>query len=70
VFVDTTKAIFDTDDGFAVATGNDFGADGVNSAPEGTISSSDLPYKYTLAATDTVEASVEANAGVTVSFSA
>jgi len=69
VFSGCSDDIFDTDDGFAVATGNDLG-DGTNTAPTGTISSSDIPYDYTLLATDEVQASVLASAGATVSFSA
>ncbi|KAK0227121.1 polysaccharide lyase family 1 protein [Armillaria nabsnona] len=68
VFTGTTDAIYSTDGGYAVASGNDFGDDGENTAPTGTISASSLGYSYTLLATSKVASSVQSNAGQTLSF--
>ncbi|TRM68160.1 polysaccharide lyase family 1 protein [Schizophyllum amplum] len=67
VFVDSKKALYSTDEGFAVATGNDFG-NSENTASEGTLTSMD--YEYTLLDTSEVAASVQASAGQTLDFSA
>lgn len=48
-----------------MATGNDFG-DGENTAPEGTLNS--VPYTYDLLETADVAASVQADAGATLSW--
>ncbi|KAK0492738.1 pectate lyase B [Armillaria luteobubalina] len=68
VFTGTTKAIYSTDGGYAVASGNDFGDDGKNTASTGTISASSLGYSYTLLATSKVASSVKSSAGQTLSF--
>ncbi|KAK0191711.1 polysaccharide lyase family 1 protein [Armillaria mellea] len=68
VFTGTTDAIYSTDGGYAVASGNDFGDDGKNTALTGTISASSLGYSYTLLATSKVASSVQSNAGQTLSF--
>ncbi|PBK72130.1 pectate lyase [Armillaria solidipes] len=68
VFTGTTDAIYSTDGGYAVASGNDFGDDGENTAPTGTIFASSLGYSYTLLATSKVASSVQSNAGQTLSF--
>ncbi|KAK0231593.1 polysaccharide lyase family 1 protein [Armillaria fumosa] len=68
VFTGTTDAIYSTDGGYAVASGNDFGDDGENTAPAGTISASSLGYSYTLLATSKVASSVKSSAGQTLSF--
>ncbi|KAL1708602.1 polysaccharide lyase family 1 protein [Schizophyllum commune] len=67
VFVSSKKALYSTDEGFAVAKGNDFG-DSENTAPEGTLSSVD--YQYTLLDTTEVASSVQSSAGQTLDFSA
>ena len=59
--------LYATDEGFAVAKGNDFG-DSENTAPEGTLSSVD--YEYTLLDTTEVASSVQSSAGQTLDFSA
>lgn len=63
--IGTSKPIYATDGGFAVATGNDFGG-ASNSAPVGTFTKA--PYSYTLLATASVRSSVVANAGQTLTF--
>ncbi|KAL0632833.1 hypothetical protein Q9L58_008261 [Maublancomyces gigas] len=67
VFVDTGDAIYSTDAGFVVATGNDLGV-GTNKALVGTIKPSDIPYSYTLDSIATVKSAVRAAAGATISF--
>ncbi|KAK0455662.1 polysaccharide lyase family 1 protein [Desarmillaria tabescens] len=68
VFTGTEDAIYSTDSGYAVASGNDLGDDGTNTAPTGTISASSLGYSYTLLATNKVASYVQSNAGQTLSF--
>ncbi|KAI5848508.1 putative pectate lyase A [Morchella snyderi] len=68
VFVNTEDAIYSTDAGYAVATGNDLGI-GTNEALVGTIKSSDLPYTYSLDTTSAVTSGVPTSAGATVWFS-
>jgi hypothetical protein len=58
VFSDVDKPLYSTDEGYAVASGNDFG-DGENTALTGTISS--VPYTYSLTATSSTKAYVVAN---------
>ena len=58
-------AIYSTDVGYVVASGNDLGG-GANTAPTGTISS--VPYAYTLDATTSVPSVVLANAGAILGF--
>ncbi|RPB12279.1 pectate lyase plyA [Morchella conica CCBAS932] len=67
VFVNTEDAIYSTDAGYAVATGNDLGI-GTNEALVGTITSSSLPYTYTLDAVSALSA-LTTSAGATVWFS-
>jgi pectate lyase len=63
------KALYAVDDdGYAVASGNDFG-DSESSAPEGTITSSDLGYEYKLIDASEVYSAVYGTAGVTLTFS-
>ncbi|KAI5778004.1 putative pectate lyase A [Geopyxis carbonaria] len=66
VFVDTDDALYSTDAGYAVATGNDWGV-GENTALEGTFTADQVPYDYTLDATNSVIAKV-ASAGASISF--
>lgn len=61
----TTKPLYATDEGFAVAVGNDFGG-AENTAPVGTFTTA--PYPYTLIPTDGVRAAVVGTAGATISF--
>jgi len=65
VFVGMTKPLYSTSEGFAVANGNDFG-EGENTAPEGTLTS--VPYTYDLLDTADVAASVQADAGATLTW--
>ena len=65
VFSDVDKPLYDTDDGYAVANGNDFGG-GENTAPTGSFTSP--PYSYSLISTSSVASSVKSNAGAILSF--
>ncbi|THU84280.1 pectate lyase [Dendrothele bispora CBS 962.96] len=65
VWTGTDKPLYETDEGFAVARGNDFGG-AENTAPEGDFTTA--PYDYDLMDTDDVRAFVEANAGQTLDF--
>ncbi|KAG6873603.1 hypothetical protein C0995_013976 [Termitomyces sp. Mi166 len=65
VWTGTDKPLYSTDDGFAVATGNDFGG-ASNTALQGDFTKA--PYSYTLLAASSVRASVTANAGQTLDF--
>jgi len=65
VWTGTNKPLYETDDGFAVARGNDFGG-ASNTAPVGTLTS--VPYKYTLIATSSVRSSVVSSSGATLTF--
>ncbi|KAG6915671.1 hypothetical protein DXG01_010501 [Tephrocybe rancida] len=65
VWTGTTKPLYATDEGFAVANGNDFGG-ASNTAPVGTFTKA--PYSYTLIATSSVRSSVVAGAGQTLTF--
>ncbi|GKZ29155.1 hypothetical protein AbraIFM66950_003315 [Aspergillus brasiliensis] len=64
-FVDSKKALYSTDDGYAVANDNDFG-DSENTAEEGTLTS--VPYDYTLLGSSSVKAAVVGTAGQTLTF--
>ncbi|KAF2730534.1 pectin lyase-like protein [Polyplosphaeria fusca] len=66
VFVRGKKALYSTDSGYAVATGNDFG-ESANAALQGTLTK--MPYQVPslLPAAD-VKAAVVGTAGVTLSF--
>lgn len=61
----TTKPLYSTDSGYAVARGNDFGG-GSNTAPTGTLTS--VPYTYSLTAVTSVRSAVVGVAGATLSF--
>jgi pectate lyase len=65
VFAGQDKPLYSTDEGYAVATGNDFG-EGENTAPEGTLTS--VPYTYDLLESSEVESSVTSGAGATLSW--
>ncbi|TFK65848.1 pectate lyase [Pluteus cervinus] len=65
VFINCSKPIYSTDQGFVVARGNDFGG-GSNSAPAGSFSSA--PYSYPLAAVSNLRSSIVASAGQTLTF--
>jgi pectate lyase len=65
VWTGTTKPLYSTDEGFAVARGNDFGG-ASNTAPTGTLTS--VPYSYSLTAVGSVKSTVTASAGATLSF--
>ncbi|KAF2710947.1 polysaccharide lyase family 1 protein [Pleomassaria siparia CBS 279.74] len=65
VFVASKKALYSTDTGYAVASGNDFG-DSENTAPAGTFSTA--PYSVSLLAASAVKAAVVGTAGNTLSF--
>ena len=65
VFSGVDDPLYDTDTGYAVATGNDFGSS-ENTAPTGDFTTP--PYSYTLMATSDVESSVLANAGTILTF--
>ncbi|RAO67487.1 uncharacterized protein BHQ10_003499 [Talaromyces amestolkiae] len=65
VFVGSSKPLYSTDDGYAVATDNDFG-DGSNEAETGTLTS--VPYSYSLLGSGNVKAAVVGAAGQTLSF--
>ncbi|KAL5514772.1 hypothetical protein ACEPAG_2088 [Sanghuangporus baumii] len=67
VFSGTDEPLYSTDEGFAVANGNDFGG-AENTAPEGNFT--DPPYDYTLINTARVRSSVVGEAGATLGFSA
>jgi pectate lyase len=58
------KPLYATDNGFAVARGNDFGG-ASNTAPAGTFSKA--PYSYTLLDASQVKSSVS-SAGATLDF--
>lgn len=63
--IGTDKPLYDTDEGFAVARGNDFGG-ASNTAPVGTFTQA--PYSYTLLPVGSVRSSVTASAGQTLAF--
>ena len=66
VFVGSKKAIYSTDAGSAVATGNDFGSS-ENTAPKGTLTKA--PYEVSdLIEAAGVKAAVVGTAGVTLTF--
>ncbi|KAI9730415.1 MAG: hypothetical protein M1834_005925 [Cirrosporium novae-zelandiae] len=66
VFVDSDKPLYSTDDGYAVASGNDFG-DGENTAEEGTLTTMS-EYDYDLIEATSVTSYVESNAGAVLSL--
>ncbi|TVY44626.1 putative pectate lyase A [Lachnellula cervina] len=65
VFVGSKKPLYSTDDGYAVASDNDFGT-GSNEALVGTLTS--VPYSYSKLGSGSVEAAVVGTAGNTLSF--
>ncbi|KAG5637906.1 hypothetical protein H0H81_002734 [Sphagnurus paluster] len=65
VWTGTSKPLYSTDGGFAVARGNDFGG-AANSAPVGTFTKA--PYSYSLLAVGSVRSSVVSSAGATLSL--
>nr|ADV30324.1 pectate lyase [Leucoagaricus gongylophorus] len=65
VWTGTDKPLYDTDEGFAVARGNDFGG-ASSTAPVGNFVQA--PYSYTLLPVDSVRSSVTASAGQTLAF--
>ncbi|KAE8153558.1 putative pectate lyase A [Aspergillus avenaceus] len=65
VFVDGKKALYSTDDGYAVARDNDFG-DAKHTAEEGTLTS--VPYEYNLLSASEVQGAVYGTAGQTLTF--
>lgn len=65
VFVGSSKPLYSTDDGYAVATGNDFGG-ASNTALAGTLTTA--PYTYTKVAATAVKAKVVGVAGNTLTF--
>ncbi|KAL5478366.1 hypothetical protein ACEPAI_2550 [Sanghuangporus weigelae] len=67
VFSGTEEPLYSTDEGFAIANGNDFGG-AENTAPEGDFT--DPPYDYTLIDTASVRSRVVGEAGATLGFSA
>ncbi|KAG6843979.1 hypothetical protein H0H87_010988 [Tephrocybe sp. NHM501043] len=65
VWTGTDKPLYSTDEGYAVATGNDFGG-ASNTALTGSFTKP--PYSYSLIATSSVRSSVVSGAGQTLSF--
>ncbi len=65
VFVGSSKPLYSTDAGYAVATGNDFGGE-ANEALAGTLKT--VPYTYTKVAATAVKAAVVGTAGNTLTF--
>ncbi|KAJ0359754.1 hypothetical protein COL922a_014560, partial [Colletotrichum nupharicola] len=65
VWVDGKKALYSTDDGYAVERDNDFG-DASADAAEGTLIS--VEYEYTALGPDNVKAAVVGTAGQTLTF--
>ncbi|KAK0223645.1 pectate lyase [Armillaria fumosa] len=66
VWTGTDKPLYSTDEGYAVATGNDFGGAENSTSPVSRFIS--IPTSYSLIATASVRATVEANAGQTLTF--
>ncbi len=64
-FVGSSKPLYSTDSGYAVAIDNDFGT-GKNTALAGTLKT--VPYKYNKIAASAVKAAVVGTAGVTLKF--
>jgi pectate lyase len=66
VWVNSAKALYTVDNGFAVASGNDFGSSN-NSAPQGTFTKAPYAVPQLLAAKD-VKSAVVGTAGATLKF--
>ncbi|KDQ17642.1 polysaccharide lyase family 1 protein [Botryobasidium botryosum FD-172 SS1] len=65
VFSGVSKPLYETDGGFAVAQGNDFGGK-TNTAPAGTLTT--VPYSYSLESVGSVRANVVGVAGANLGF--
>lgn len=65
IFIGADKPVFSTDNGYAVARGNDFGG-ASDSAPAGTFTNP--PYNYTLSTLADVKSQVPTGAGANLSF--
>jgi len=65
VFVNTTHPLYATNNGYAVAKGNDFGG-AKNEAPTGSLTS--VPYDYSLSSTSSVKSGVPSGAGAKLQF--
>ncbi|RPA83279.1 pectin lyase-like protein [Ascobolus immersus RN42] len=65
VWTGSKKAIFSTDGGFATVKGNDFGG-ATNTAPAGSLSK--MPYNHSALSASATKSSVQANAGVKLTF--
>jgi pectate lyase len=65
VWTGTSKPLYSTDAGYAVARGNDFGGAN-NTVLVGSLTT--MPYSYTLTATASVRSLVVGSAGQTLSF--
>ncbi|KAH9940792.1 pectate lyase [Epithele typhae] len=65
VWTGTSKPLYSTDGGYAVASGNDFGG-ASNSAPTGSFTSA--PYSYSMISASSVRSAVVGSAGATLSF--
>nr|UXX61841.1 hypothetical protein FAC4N16_14 [Penicillium fuscum] len=65
IFDGCKKPLYSTDDGYAVASDNDFG-DGENEAETGTLTT--VPYSYTLLGSSNIKAAVYGTAGQTLTF--
>lgn len=62
-----SKALYSTDGGYAVASGNDFGScSSGNTATAGSLQS--VPYSFTLTSTSSVKSTVTSGAGAKLSF--
>ncbi|PVF97225.1 pectin lyase-like protein [Serendipita vermifera] len=62
-----SKALYSTDGGYAVASGNDFGScSSGNTATAGSLKS--VPYSFTLTSTSSVKSTVTSGAGAKLSF--
>lgn len=64
-FVGSSKALYSTDDGYAVERDNDFGG-AKNTALQGTLTT--VPYSYSLLGSSKVKSAVVGVAGQTLKF--
>lgn len=64
-FVGSSKALYSTDDGYAVEKDNDFGG-AKNTALKGTLTT--VPYSYSLVGSSKVKSAVVGTAGQTLKF--
>lgn len=65
VFVNTTHPLYSTNNGYAVANGNDFGG-AKNAAPTGSLTS--VPYDYSLSSISSVNSGVPSGVGANLYF--